>query len=382
MRAGAPGEQNGLMADVLLTVSGVVAPDTAEQVARGARPRADYLEMARAFRADLMDYNAARLGGGAWGRLLALVGGPDVMLAWACFARRRRYRAILSDGEQVGIPLAWFSKFCALRRRRPQHLMITHTLAVRKKMLVLDWFGVQSHIDRFLVYSTWQKRFIEDRWQVPPGRVTRIPFMVDAEFFAAERVTPTEAAGTPMICSVGIEGRDYGTLVEAVRGLDVRVTIAAASLWSKRTDPVWNQDVSPNVSVCRFSQAELRQVYRDSRFMVLPLHPVNFQAGVTALLEAMAMRRAVICSRVPGQTDVIVDGETGLYVPPGDPTALRSAIERLLAHPEEADRMGRAGRRLVERTMSLDCYVRRLTRYVMDSTECRGEGSSADPTER
>jgi glycosyltransferase involved in cell wall biosynthesis len=181
---------------------------------------------------------------------------------------------------------------------------------------------------------------------------------------------------------VGIEGRDYGTLVEAVRGLDVRVTIAAASPWSKRTDPVWTQDVPPNVSVCRFSQAELRQVYCDSRFMVLPLHPVNFQAGVTAILEAMAMCRAVICSSVPGQTDVIVDGETGLYVPPGDPTALRSAIERLLAHPEQADRMGRAGRRLVERTMNLDGYVRRLTRHVMDSTESRGEGASTGPAER
>jgi len=61
-----------------------------------------------------------------------------------------------------------------------------------------------------------------------------------------------------------------------------------------------------------------------------------------------------------------VDGETGIYVPPGDPEALRSAIEHLLANPHEAERMGQAGRRLAQQTMSLDCYVERLSRFVVD----------------
>lgn len=362
------------MADVLLTVSGVVDPDIAAQVARGARPRADYAEMARAFAADLMDHAEARRRGGAVGRALELIAGADAMLAWACFASRHRYRAIFTDGEQVGIPLACFAKFCAPGRRRPRHLMIAHTLAVRKKMVFFDWLRVQSHVDRFLVYSTWQKRFIEDRWRVPPDRVTRIPFMVDTEFFAPAPAGSPGSGEPPMICSVGVEGRDYATLLEAVQGLDVRVIVAAASLWSSRRDPIWTRAVPPNVAVRRFSQAELRQVYGDSRFMVMPLRDVNYQAGVTAILEAMAMSRAVICSRTPGQTDVIVEGETGIYVAPGDPAALRVAIQHLLAHPEEAERMGRAGRRLVERAMSLDGYVRLLSRYVEDT---RGEASLA-----
>jgi glycosyltransferase involved in cell wall biosynthesis len=92
----------------------------------------------------------------------------------------------------------------------------------------------------------------------------------------------------------------------------------------------------------------------------MPLYPVDFQAGVTAVLEAMAMGKAVICTRTPGQTDVIVDGETGLYVEPGSPASLRSAIEWLLDHPEQAERMGRSGRRRVEQEMSLERYVHRL----------------------
>lgn len=355
------------MAGVLLTVSGVVAPDTAEQVARGARPRADYLELARAFDADLIDYPQARRSGGRLARLLERVGGSDLMLAWACFLRRRGYRAIVTDGEQVGIPLAWLSKFCGAGQDRPRHLMIAHVLSVAKKRRVFDWFRLQTHVDRFLVYSSWQKRFIEDRWHVPTERVVLTPFMVDTRFFAPDRVPPTRSTDGPLICSVGLEARDYPTLLKAVRGLHARVVIAAASPWSRRADSTRGQEIPPNVTVRRLTQAELRQVYADSHFVVIPLHSVDFQAGVTAILEAMAMGRAVICSRTPGQTDVVVEGETGLYVPPYDPTALRSAVEHLLGRPDEAARMGAAGRRRAEQTMSLDLYVERLSRCLVET---------------
>jgi glycosyltransferase involved in cell wall biosynthesis len=78
----------------------------------------------------------------------------------------------------------------------------------------------------------------------------------------------------------------------------------------------------------------------------------------------MAMGRAVICSRTPGQTDVVVDSETGIYVPPGDAQALREAIEYLLYHPEIAERMGQAGRRRIEQSMNLESYVERLGHVV------------------
>jgi glycosyltransferase involved in cell wall biosynthesis len=353
------------MANVLLTVSGIIAPDLAEQVARGARPRADYHELANALDADLIDYAEARRSSGWFGRLLEHAGGPDLTLAWACFKRRGSYRAIFTDGEQIGVPLAWFSKFIGVGTSGPRHFMIVHILSVKKKMLFFDRFGVQSHIDRFFVYSTWQKRFIESRWRIAPARVIFTPFMVDTRFFAPAQGTPRMSA-TPLICSVGLEARDYPTLLTAVRDLDVHVTIAAASPWSKRADTTQDQAIPENVTVRRFSQFDLRQLYADSRFMVMPLHNVEFQAGVTAILEAMAMGRAVICTRTPGQTDVIVDGETGLYVPAGDPQALAAAITYLLANPHEAERMGQAGRRLVEQSMSLDCYVERLRRIVSE----------------
>jgi glycosyltransferase involved in cell wall biosynthesis len=66
------------------------------------------------------------------------------------------------------------------------------------------------------------------------------------------------------------------------------------------------------------------------------------------LLEATARGLPVVATRVGGNPEVVVDGETGLLVPPGAPAALAGAVLRLLDDPATARRLGAAGRRRVE----------------------------------
>jgi glycosyltransferase involved in cell wall biosynthesis len=69
-----------------------------------------------------------------------------------------------------------------------------------------------------------------------------------------------------------------------------------------------------------------------------------------ALLEAMACGLPCVASRLAGSTDtIIVDGDNGLLVPPGDPTALAEAMARVLREPEAAAAMGTAARDTIER---------------------------------
>lgn len=348
---------------VLLTVSGVIPSDLAPEVAAGDRPRADYVELARTFQADLLDYAAARRQLGPLGKLIERIGGAELMLAYACFSLRKRYRAIVTDGEQIGLPLAALLKLFS-PRRRPRHLMITHIISVPKKQVFLDVLRVQQCIDRFLVYADVQRQFMLNRWHLTAEQVIHTPFMVDSRFF-----DPALADAPPkqvQICAVGLERRDYTTLLAAVADLPVQVVIAAGSPWSKRSINIDPQAIPANVQIKRFTFRELRQLYADSRFLVMPLEPVQFQVGVTALLEAMSMGKAVICSQIPGQTDVVREGVTGRYVPHSDPVALRGAISALLDNPAEAERMGRAGRAAVVETLNLDTYATRLGRVLTD----------------
>jgi len=64
-------------------------------------------------------------------------------------------------------------------------------------------------------------------------------------------------------------------------------------------------------------------------------------------LEAMACGVPVVASCVGGLIDTVVDGVTGLHVPPQDPEATAQALQRLLEDPERARAFGRAGRRRV-----------------------------------
>jgi glycosyltransferase involved in cell wall biosynthesis len=61
-------------------------------------------------------------------------------------------------------------------------------------------------------------------------------------------------------------------------------------------------------------------------------------------LEAAALERPLIATRVGGVPDFVVDGETGLLTPPGDVSALARAITFMLSHPERAAAMGLAAR--------------------------------------
>lgn len=79
-----------------------------------------------------------------------------------------------------------------------------------------------------------------------------------------------------------------------------------------------------------------------------------------AVLEAMAQARPVVATPVGGTPEVVVDGETGLLVPPRDHEALAGAIGRLLADPELRRRLGEAGRRRVEERFSLDAMTTRM----------------------
>lgn len=84
------------------------------------------------------------------------------------------------------------------------------------------------------------------------------------------------------------------------------------------------------------------EAWRQSLIGLLPsIGPETF--GIAAL-EAMATGRPVIASRIGGLPDIVVDGETGLLVPPGDTDGLRQAMEGLLSDPALIERMGQAAR--------------------------------------
>ena len=75
------------------------------------------------------------------------------------------------------------------------------------------------------------------------------------------------------------------------------------------------------------------------------------------LLEAMAAELPVVATRVGGNAEVVVDGETGLLVPARDSERLRDAMQWMVTHPSEARSMGMRGRDRAASTFSIEAMV-------------------------
>ncbi len=359
----------------LLLIPSVEKTDIAEAVAEGRHPAMDYHALQTALgasdgQADLLDYAAVDADMSPLVRLTRRAAGRDAALAMMGWQRRHLYGAIFTNGENVGIPLALL---LAGTRRRPLHVSIGHRLSAGKKRPFFTFLRADRQFDTIFVYAQSQRDFAEDHLGIPFHKLDLISFQVDDRFF---RPLPGVPVNENQICAAGLEWRDYPTLIEAVASMpDLSVKLAAASPWSKSANDTENRALPAHIDARRYDYDGLRTLYAQSSFVVVPLKETDFQAGVTTILEAMAMGKPVLATRTAGQTDVIIEGVTGLTVPPGDVAAWQRAIVRLREDPSLRERLGRNARRWVEGHATLDRWTGRLAHALQNPP-----ADSADPS--
>ncbi len=109
-------------------------------------------------------------------------------------------------------------------------------------------------------------------------------------------------------------------------------------------------------------RADVARITEAADLCVVP--SVWEEAFGLAALEPMERGRAVIASRVGGIPEVVLDGETGLLVPPGDEPALAYAMGALLADPMLRTRMGRRGRDRAAECFSRAAQIDELARLL------------------
>lgn len=335
----------------LMLVSARVSPRLRAEVAAGDRPCPEFLRLESAHGVRLLDWMAVD-GSTPTARSVT----TSLRHVRAALGPVRQADAVLSDGEHVGIPLALAMQLLGVR---VPHATIGHHLTTPMKTACFRFLHAERRIDRTLVHSARQEQLARRRLRLPTDTVQLVPYGVDTDFWK-----PRDVPEEPLVVAPGREHRDHRTLAEACSGLPARVFVSGTSAHNPRAHHSSTTAWPANVDLGSPDYRALRDLYARAQIVVVPLLRAEFPAGITTVLEAMAMAKPVIVSATAGITGLVRHGETGLLVPPEDAAALRSAITWLLNHPAERRRLSGNARDEAVSRFSLDIYVGRLQREL------------------
>jgi glycosyltransferase involved in cell wall biosynthesis len=101
--------------------------------------------------------------------------------------------------------------------------------------------------------------------------------------------------------------------------------------------------------------------------------PADAEACGRVLFEAMAMAKPLVATASGGTPEIVVDGVTGLLVPPRDPRALAEALVALLRDPAKRQALGAAGRERAVKQFSIQVHVSKTMEVYSEALVARGE---------
>jgi glycosyltransferase involved in cell wall biosynthesis len=333
----------------VLLAKGRSRPHEILDAAAGRAPRIDGLAIAQSLGADIIDAEAS-----------GPATSPPSTVMWCArlsarlLKRKGQIDAIYSPSESLAIiaattlfPTGWRGKLVFAA-----HLMST------AKLRVMGAFF--NHMDcEAICVSRRQMEIMIDAGYARE-RVHHAYNWIDMDFFKPQS-DPVE----DYVFACGLENRDYATLMAAFERLPYRLIIAASGYHG--VDRSLRGCAPSNVEILseKVPWSELRRLYARARFVVTPLNNVDYAAGVTGLVEAMAMGKAIVASTSAGIAEYLRDGASVRAVRPGSATELAQAVTELWDDPEYCRRAGAWNRAWVARA-SLDNYINKVRSLLFE----------------
>lgn len=195
--------------------------------------------------------------------------------------------------------------------------------------------------------------------RIPARKLRVLHNGIDLDRFqplAACNLNPRRAIHVARLC----DPKDHTTLLRAVRLVsnaipDFHLDLVGDGPHRGQIESLCDElQLRNNVSFAGFC-GDVRQ--RISQCGLALLSSLSEGLSIT-LLEAMAMGLPVVATNVGGNGEVIVEGQTGMLVPPQQPEKMAAAMLELIGSPERAAAMGKAGRKRIEDEFDLRSVVR------------------------
>ena len=290
-------------------------------------------------------------------------------------AHLRMMRELRPDVLHANLPTPWSCQYAlsaALLTPGVRTLAVHHAIALPETQAQLRLNRLNlKRLDAHVAVSVASAGFVERVVGLGEGAVRVIYNGVpDVPVTAGPRV-----ADGPVVGYVGRLAPEKGldVLLRAIGSLpDVTTVLIGDGPDRPRLERL-SRELGVSDRVCMPGWVEDPRPWYPG-FDVLAL-PSRSEALGIAAIEAMLARLPVVASRVGGTPEVVVDGDTGILVPPDDHEALARAIRSLLAAPALRGRMGESGREIALRRFGLAPMLRS---YESIYRELLGPGRPSD----
>jgi glycosyltransferase involved in cell wall biosynthesis len=255
------------------------------------------------------------------------------------------------------------------------HLWHVHEILERPRWLARAYARLLAWLADEVVSNSEATRACFDRWSPRLARRHSVVLNgVDPERLDPGQADPLAlkrelglAPDTPLVLLVGRinSWKGQSLLVDAFARLSARHPRARVALIGDAPpgQPQFETDLDEHIARAGLQgvvlrapfRADVASLYAAADICVVPsTRPEPF--GLVAI-EAMALARPVVAADHGGVTEIVVDGETGRLVLPGDAQALGDALDQLLGAPETARAMGLAGRARQRALFTVERYV-------------------------
>jgi glycosyltransferase involved in cell wall biosynthesis len=274
-----------------------------------------------------------RLVGRAWAYNLC-----GALAGLRMFWKRRDCQGVVTDGGASGLTFAFLQALFPWGRR--PHVMVDCNWYVPASRLK-GWLKrlrlkpAARSVHRFVVWASHEIDDYAEAFGLPRDKIEYVPFHTTMHNYTYE------VRDDGYVFAGGNYDRDYRTLIEAVRPLDVPVWIAT----TRAKELLPGVEVPPHVKVEGTTESGFRQALAAARLVVVPMeNGLLHSGGQQTCLNAMLLGKPTVAVGRKWATDFIDDGVNGLIVDYEDVEGLRRAVAWVLERPAEAARMAERGR--------------------------------------